>query len=51
MMEFFEMGGHGFYIWMSYGIVVLMLGYNYVISIVKRKKLLIELSRFHNNNI
>ncbi len=38
------MGGYGFYVWCSYGVVVAVLLYHYFFPLVKRKKLLKELS-------
>ena len=44
MAEFLYMGGYGFYIWMSYGVVVVVLVYHYFSPLRKRKKLLEELA-------
>ena len=44
MIEFLHMGGYGFYVWCSYGVVVTVLLYHYFFPLVKRKKLLKELS-------
>ena len=43
MVEFLHMGGYGFYVWCSYGIVVAVLIGNYVWAWMLRKKLLREL--------
>ncbi|NKB77588.1 MAG: heme exporter protein CcmD [Gammaproteobacteria bacterium] len=40
MSEFFHMGGHGFYIWTSYTLVLIVFVYNYVSPIIKRKRLI-----------
>ena len=43
MADFFNMGGHGFFIWGSYlGVLVLLL-YNFVIPYVKWQKLIREI--------
>ena len=44
MAEFLQMGGHGFYVWCSYGVVAGVLVQQYVSPLVKRKKLLAELA-------
>lgn len=44
MREFFFMGGHGFYVWTSYGVVVALLVYQYVVPLLKRRKLLAQLA-------
>ena len=44
MAEFLSMGGYGFYIWLSYGVVVAVLVYHYFSPLRKRKKLLEELA-------
>ena len=44
MAEFLSMGGYGFYIWLSYGVVVVVLVYHYFSPLRKRKKLLEELA-------
>ena len=49
MFEFFNMGGHGFYIWLSYGIVAVMLGYHYVAPLYRHKKLMQTLSTFYRS--
>ncbi len=51
MLEFFNMGGHGFYIWLSYGIVAFMLGYHYFAPICRHKKLLRQLSAFYRSQV
>ncbi len=49
MIEFFNMGGHGFYIWISYGIVAVTLGYHYVAPIHRHKRLVQNLSVFYRS--
>ena len=44
MTEFFNMGGHGVYIWPSYGITFGLLIYYYFYTISKKKRLLKELT-------
>jgi heme exporter protein D len=50
MAEFLDMGGHGFYIWFSYAVVILVLGYHYFAPLQKRKKLIRNLVIFHKGN-
>ncbi len=38
------MGGYGFYVWCSYGVVAVVLAWHYFSPLVKRKKLLAELA-------
>ncbi|MBA3581423.1 MAG: heme exporter protein CcmD [Gammaproteobacteria bacterium] len=40
MTEFFAMNGHGFYIWTSYGIALILLVANLVWPALYRRKLL-----------
>jgi heme exporter protein D len=51
--EFFAMGRHGFYVWLSYGICFLVLAANVVAPMLKRKKLIeqqVRLQRREKNN-
>ncbi len=43
MADFFNMGGHGFFIWSSYLGVLVVLLYNFLIPHVKRQKLIREI--------
>ena len=43
-MHWLSMGGHGFYVWCSYGVVAAVLAYHYFSPLVKHKKLLAELA-------
>ncbi len=45
LSEFFAMGGHGFYVWLAYGATVLVLGYNLVQPILKRKSIMLDLAQ------
>ncbi len=45
MSEFFHMGGYGFYVWLSYGIALLVLLGSLLSPILLKKKLLRELAR------
>jgi heme exporter protein D len=36
--EFFAMGGHGLYVWMSYAIAAIMFAYNIVSVAVRRRR-------------
>jgi len=45
MNEFFHMGGYAFYVWLSYGIALLVLLGNLLSPILLKRKLLRELAR------
>lgn len=44
MMEFLQMGGYAFYVWMSYGLAALVLILNIVIPRQRRKAIITRLS-------
>jgi heme exporter protein D len=39
MADFWAMGGHGFYVWLAYGISVIIFIYNVMIPIQQRNQL------------
>lgn len=43
--EFLLMDGHGVYVWAAYGLTFLVLAYNVLVPLFKRKSLLKELRR------
>jgi heme exporter protein D len=43
--EFFHMGGYAFYVWMSYGLALIILVVNLLLPIWHRKRLLAEFAR------
>lgn len=43
--EFIAMGGHGFYVWLSYAIALVLIVINLVSPVMRRKKLFAELVR------
>lgn len=45
MSEFFNMGGYGFYVWSSYGISFIVLAATVYAPILKKKKVLADISR------
>lgn len=45
LAEFFHMGGYAFYVWMSYGIALLVLAANLVWPIRQHKDLLRRMAR------
>ena len=45
MSEFFAMGGHGFYIWMSYGITALFMIIEVIAAVRSKKTVLKRLAR------
>ncbi len=44
MADLFYMGGYAFYIWVSYAVVAVVLGYHYVAPLVRRRRLLAEIT-------
>jgi len=47
LSDFINMGGHGFYVWTSYGITLLLLVTLTVFSVTKRKSLLKHIAKRH----
>jgi heme exporter protein D len=45
MGEFFDMGGYAFYVWMSYGIALLVLAANLVLPARQHKELLRRIAK------
>lgn len=43
--EFIAMGGHGFYVWLSYAIALVLIIVNLVSPVMRKKKLITELIR------
>ena len=43
MSDFFHMGGYAFYVWTSYGLALLLLGYVFIQPILARKHIIKEL--------
>lgn len=43
--DFLAMGGHGLYVWLSYGIAIVLLVVNVVSPLLRKKQLLTELIR------
>lgn len=48
MSEFWAMGGHGLYVWLAYGISIIILAYNATIPIVQRRQLRQQVNRSNN---
>ncbi|MCY4147776.1 MAG: heme exporter protein CcmD [Gammaproteobacteria bacterium] len=44
MAEFLNMGGHGFYIWTSYAVVLAVLTYAFIAPVRRHKQLVDEIS-------
>ena len=38
--EFWQMGGYALYVWGSYGLAVLVFGWNWLVPFMRRRKLL-----------
>lgn len=45
LSDFIAMGGHGFYVWSSYGITLLLLLTLTIVSVTKRKSLLKNIAK------
>lgn len=45
MMEFFAMGGHGFFIWSSYGVALLVMVIEAFLVWCRHKKACVDLKR------
>lgn len=45
MKEFFQMGGYAFYVWMSYGITLVVLLVNFFIPMYRRREILKGIAR------
>lgn len=43
--EVIAMGGHGKYVWICYGIALLIFAFNLIAPIVKRKRVMVEQAR------
>lgn len=44
MADFFYMGGYGFFVWTSYAVTLTLLGYHFLSPLLKRRKLIQQLS-------
>ena len=43
--EFIAMGGHGFYVWLAYGLTAAIILFNVMAPVIARRKLIKELSQ------
>ncbi len=43
--SFFAMGGHGFYVWLCYGIFALIMAVNFLSPAIKRRQILKDIER------
>ena len=43
--EFIAMGGHGLYVWVAYGVAVLVFAFNLVTPMLKRRRFFVEQAR------
>jgi len=43
--SFFAMGGHGFYVWLCYGIFALIMAVNFLSPALKRRQILKDIER------
>jgi len=44
MADFFHMGGYAFFVWTSYAVTLALLGYHFLSPVLKRRKLIRQLS-------
>ena len=49
MAEFFNMDGHGIYIWPGYALTLILLGYQYFSPMWKTKKLKKDLIQYYQS--
>ncbi|UTW49689.1 heme exporter protein CcmD [Bacterioplanoides sp. SCSIO 12839] len=42
MTEFFAMGGHGFYVWLAYGLSSAIILLNILLPVIRRRRLIKE---------
>ncbi|CAK0750578.1 heme exporter protein D [Gammaproteobacteria bacterium] len=45
MREFFQMGGYAFYVWLSYGLAIVILIFNLLSPLWRRREILQTLTR------
>ncbi|MCY4050102.1 MAG: heme exporter protein CcmD [Gammaproteobacteria bacterium] len=50
MTDLINMGGHGFYIWTSYAVVIAVLVFGIVIPIRHHKHLINEIAKHHKSS-
>ncbi len=43
--EFFAMGGYAFFVWMSYGLTLLVIVFNIVMPLIQRKQVIKRVKR------
>ena len=43
--SFLEMGGHGLYVWASYGLAALIVAVNFISPVLSRKKVIKDIQR------
>jgi heme exporter protein D len=43
--EFFSMGGYGFYVWTSYGLMFVVLGLNLVLAVRRKSEVMKSIAR------
>lgn len=48
---FLNMGGHGFYVWLSYGVGLLVFLIAFISPILEKKKIMKELSQFQKRQM
>ena len=45
LLEFVQMGGHGVYVWLSYGITLMVITLNFILPKLEQKQLLKSLQK------
>lgn len=48
LADFLAMGKHGFYVWSAYGITLIIVVFNLIVPLMKRRNLLLEIRRNEN---
>ncbi|WP_283786110.1 heme exporter protein CcmD [Bermanella sp. WJH001] len=43
--EFINMGGHGMFVWLSYGVAGLVVAHNFISPLLTRKKVIKDIER------
>ena len=45
--EFFQMGGHGVYVWSAYALASVVVIYNLIAPVLSRRRAMHDIRRFH----
>lgn len=50
MADFLAMGGHGFYVWLAYGIAAVIFAYNVIVPVLGRRRVKAMIQRMRQVN-